>query len=634
MRQWVKNVVKWWIARLVRLFPSKKATIIKGANYIIREANKVGVKRKVFLEKTEGIQVKEFCVMLAAYDVVSFDVFGTLIVRAFPDPKVIFDLWGEAFSLQYGRKLRAEAERDARAMHPDREVRLEDIYDLLTVRSGIPKAEGMKKEIELELCYCRPNLFLREVFQELLRMGKEVIILSDMYLPREVIATMLERCGYTGYSELFVSSEIGRTKASGDIYDVVAAKYGKEKSYIQVGDNQTSDIKNAKSHGWNAYYYENVDKRGKPYRPGGMSSFGGGLYRGIVNAFLYASPQPEIDPYYKLGYVHFGLFVYGYCSWLNRLAITEGAELILFASRDMDIVQKVYRMCFDDIASEYIAVSRLAIIRADFKKSSEMFLTCLRDAYHETQGLTIGAYFSSIQFDFIFPLLDSYGLTADDTLDDSVYLSLRQMIFDHKEYFLKELEADHTAARNYYSEIITRHHRPGKILFADMNGRCTSMLGVQHILLDAGFETKVLGAQAYSISNKGYVEIKLTEGSLETYLFSYLKNRNVHERFKGQGIPRMRAIEAIFTEARESLRSYASLEAEEASAAISGEYAEQLRAIHQGIADFAQMYHSYAQKMSPSFWVSPYDAFIPMEQVIDKIPSMFPDLLHDTRLGS
>lgn len=634
MKQWIKNLIKQWIAFLVRKFPSKKAAFIRGANYIIREANKVGEKRKIVSERPDGPRVKEFCAALAPYDVISFDVFDTLLLRAFPDPKVIFDLWGEAFQIQYGRKLRSEAERDARALHPEREIRLEEIYDLLSARSGIPKAEGMKKEIELELSCCRPNLFLREVFQELLRRGKEVILLTDMYLPREVIAAMLERCGYTGYRELFVSSEIGRTKASGELYDVAAAHFGRKKSYIQVGDNPVSDIRNAKSHGWNAYYYESVHKRGKPFRPGGMSSFGGGLYRGTVNAFLYANPQPEIDPCYELGYVHFGLFVYGYCSWLERLAKAKGAELILFAARDMDIVQKVYRSCFGDIASEYVAVSRLAIIRADFNKSSEMFLTCLKDAYSETKGLTIGEYFSSIQFEFLFPLLEAYGLCADAPLDDRVYPSLQQLIYEHKSAILQQLETDQAAARKYYAAILERNHNPEKILFADMNGRCTSMLGVQHILQDAGFETEVIGAHAYSISDKGYVEIKLTEGSLETYLFSYLKNRNVYERFKGQGIARTRAIEAIFTEPRESFRSYVSPETQEVSAGVSEAYAAQLRAIHQGIVDFAQTYHVYAQKMSPAFWVSPYDAYIPLEQVIDKIPNMFPELMHPTRLGN
>ncbi len=634
MKQWLKNLIKKWIAFLVRKFPSKKTAFIKGANYVLREANKVGKKGKIASERPDGLRVEDFCVALAPYDVISFDVFDTLLLRAFPDPKVIFDLWGEAFQIQYGRKLRSEAERDARALHPDREVRLEEIYDLLSVRSGIPKAEGMQKEIELELSYCRPNLFLREVFQELLRRGKEVILLSDMYLPREVIAAMLERCGYTGYRALFLSCETGRTKASGELYDIAAAQCGRGKSYIQVGDNPVSDVQNARSHGWNAFYYESVHKRGKPFRPGGMSSFGGGLYRGIVNAFLYANPQPEIDPCYELGYVHFGLFVYGYCSWLERLAKAQGAELILFAARDMDIVQKVYRSCFGDIASEYVAVSRLAILRADFDKSSEMFLICLRDAYSETQGLTIGEYFTSIQFEFLFPLLESYGLRADDPLNDTVYQSLRQLIYTHKTAILQQLEADQAAARRYYAEILERHHSPGKILFADMNGRCTSMLGVQHILRDAGFETAVIGAQAYSISDKGYVEIKLTEGSLETYLFSYLKNRNVYERFKGQGIARTRAIEAIFTEPRDSFRSYADPEPQEGSAGASGAYTAQLRAIHQGILDFAQTYHGYAQNMSPAFWVSPYDAFIPLEQVLDDIPNRVPDLLHTTRLGN
>ena len=59
-----------------------------------------------------------------------------------------------------------------------------------------------------------------------------------------------------------------------------------------------------------------------------------------------------------------------------------------------------------------------------------------------------------------------------------------------------------------------------------------------------------------------------------------------------------------------------------------------LEQIHNGILDFIDEYHKYAIKISPSFWVSPMDAIRPIEQIADKLPTIFPDLLISMQLGN
>lgn len=638
MKQLIKKSIKKLIHLFLHIFSFKAGTIAKGAKYILDTAKSVERARrpkKARSRVSARPDINNLCLELSQYDVISFDVFDTLIFRAFPDPKVIFDLWGTKFNLQYGRKMRAEVERELRATKGTFEITLQEIYDRLAVRSGIDKETGMKAEIELELTYCRPNKFLLEVFNRLIKMGKTVIILSDMYLPSNVISEMLTKCGYTGYDALYVSSDYGETKSFGNIYGLITQKYGKDKSYIQIGDNPISDIKNAKLNGWSAYYYESIHKIGKPFRPDGMSSLGGGLYRGIVNSFLYSGGENS-DPYYKLGFVHFGIFAYGYCRWLVSLAKEKSADLILFAARDMHIVQKIFNQCFGKTKNKYISISRLAIIRADFKKSSEMFFTCMHDAYAQKADtvITIYQYFSSIDFEFIFPLLEQYELKDEDLLDDRTFLILRQLILENKEFILEQLEKDHCAAKEYYLDTFKEMGDAQTILFADTNGRCTSTLGVQHILDDTGLSVNVIGAQMYSISQKGFVEIKISENTLSTYSFSYLENRNFYERFQKKGLQRTPVIEAVFTEPQGTLRSYVKTEEGQMNFGPPSSNEEILEKIHQGMLDFAKEYHRFASEISSEFWVSPFDAIIPVEQVIDRIPKQFPDLMIDMTLGN
>lgn len=626
IKQAAKRVISWGL----RILGRRKNLVVKGAKYILAEATS---PKPVSFTVDPMPPIKDFCLELSKYDIISFDIFDTLIFRAFPDPKTIFDIMGTKLKIQYGRKMRAEAEAEVRAEQKPREVTLDQIHERFSQKSGIDKEVSKQLEIDLELEFCKPNPYMRAVFDHAVKSGRTVIIVSDMYLPQKVIQRMLDKCGYTGYSKLYVSGECGVTKENGDMFQMLTDLYGRDKSYIHIGDNVKSDVRNAKRCGWSACQYPSVTQIGKPFRPDGMSSLGGGLYRGIVNTYLYNGLKKD-SPYYDLGFVHFGLAIYGYCAFLENIARETSVDMILFAARDMKIVHKLYNKYFGAVPNAYIPISRLAILRADFQRSSEMFLTCLRDAYKNNPNtLTIGSYFSSVSFDFLLPLLAEYDLREDTVLNDSVYAALRKMIFEKKPYILEQLKQDHDAAVAYYSGLL-QPVQPKKILFVDLNGRCTSAIGVQHILENAGFQTDVIAAQMYSVSSPGYVEIKMSDRTLYSYMFSVLQDQPYHQRFQTKALIRTRIIEAVFTEPRGTLLSYTGGDDGGLKFGSGSVNTDALSSIHQGIEDFADEFHHYSQKICKDFWVSPYDACNPMEQILDSAPDLFPDLMSDMTLGN
>lgn len=73
--------------------------------------------------------------------------------------------------------------------------------------------------------------------------GKRIVITSDMYLSKAFLSELLQKNGYGGYEELYVSCEYEKSKAEGSLYEVVKRAYPDTDSMIHVGDNPVSDVK-------------------------------------------------------------------------------------------------------------------------------------------------------------------------------------------------------------------------------------------------------------------------------------------------------------------------------------------------------------------------------------------------------
>ena len=132
---------------------------------------------------------------LAAYDVISFDVFDTLLFRPLAAPADLFDLVGMTLRYPGFRALRIQAEKQARQSRQAHsgyaEVTLEEIWAELSRVSGIPADEGIRAEWTWERRCCTANAYMLAVVRALRAKGKTLCIVSDMYLGRERIRALL-----------------------------------------------------------------------------------------------------------------------------------------------------------------------------------------------------------------------------------------------------------------------------------------------------------------------------------------------------------------------------------------------------------------------------------------------------------
>ncbi|WP_101876301.1 hypothetical protein [Lachnoclostridium edouardi] len=195
--------------------------------------------------------------------VVSFDIFDTLLVRPTVVPTDLFKIIGKraGFSPITFKEMRKTAEQEARKQKPFNvdDIQLEDIYKQFSNLFSISaeKAKNiMEIELDVEEQYLYARQSIKDVFYKALDAGKEVIITSDMYLPKDFLERVLKKNGYTGYKHFYLSCEIGKAKGTGKIYQEIIADYAqkgiKASQIIHIGDNSSADVRQAKSIGLNA----------------------------------------------------------------------------------------------------------------------------------------------------------------------------------------------------------------------------------------------------------------------------------------------------------------------------------------------------------------------------------------------
>lgn len=232
-------------------------------------------------------------------DLIMFDVFDTCLFRKVKEPWEIFYYMGCDFNGN-----RQEAEK--KALELDINCDLVDIYN-----TGNLSNDKFKQEIELEkaLCYQNPEVF--EMYKYAASKNKEIIFLSDMYLPSFVIKEMLQKCGYSN-PKVFVSNEMKYRKDNGESYGFIKGLFDNinPKRILMIGDNECSDYNMANKSGLNTYHYK--------------------------------KQQTEEDFWFKLGYNSVGCIIYAYINWLKEQFKDKGIEKVYFFSREGDLFKKVY----------------------------------------------------------------------------------------------------------------------------------------------------------------------------------------------------------------------------------------------------------------------------------------------------
>lgn len=590
----------------------KRGGMILQLNYqVYMQKNKDVIKKKKF-----DISVEKLVDILAEYDTISFDIFDTMIFRAFDHPTDVFLYLETKYNVPNFQSLRKEAENDARSKSKNGEVTIADIYDVLEKQCNFKASEWIIREIETEKQICFANPYILKVFSKLKEKGKRLIVTSDMYLSSDTLRDLLTQSGYEGISQIYVSCDIQKSKASGELYSYIKEKLNPGR-IIHIGDNQWSDVKQANEMGWESYYYPNINKDRYIY-PSNMSTLVGSLYRGLSNAYLKCGFY-QYDDYFKYGFLNGGILVYGYCQWINKLAKDKKIEQILFVARDGYIMEKVYKKFFNEIPSSYVLFSRFSAEQITFERYTKQYINqTLGNRCRKSSKMTIEQAFSEIGLEFLISYLEEECVDRNILLDYNIYDRIVEFIYRHKEDIVKEFEKVQEQTYGYYSDIIKGCKR---ILIVDVGWFGSCAVALDYLLREKHDKDLEVFSALIGGTPDVAVDARIQSGKLSPYVFSNFDNVDILRfHMDKQLVIHNLLIEILFTEMKPSFLKFSEL-----GGAIIPEFGYEeldnykaIDSMQKGMLRFAEEFNRFKNLFENLEGISGHDAYAPLQGMMGK----------------
>lgn len=313
----------------------------------------------------------EFSSKIDDIDIISFDIFDTLLIRKVQEPSDIFSLIEEEYNSKGFRNARIIAEHRARINLNKPEISINDIYLF------IPDRFKHLKEIEVntEKRLLTLNPLAMSLYKTAIERGKQVIAVSDMYLDSKLLHNILKKQGYTKISKIFVSSEEAATKFSGKIFKQVEQALSpltKKTKFLHIGDNLKADIEKSKESGWSSIWFPQTQLQlvsTKQKYAICNSSLSASIHNSLVCRY---SKEEKNNIWHEYGYMLGGPLVLAYLYWLVNQAKISGNDHLAFVGRDGWILREMYERFVkkSEISSSYVYMPRTISLLATLQHNN------------------------------------------------------------------------------------------------------------------------------------------------------------------------------------------------------------------------------------------------------------------------
>lgn len=472
------------------------------------------------------------------FDVVSFDIFDTLLKRDVKKPSDVFEIIEKKLAIPGFANKRIYAEKIAREKKGEEEITISDIY---------AEMEDDYHELELnqESELLRVNIDMLPVFEYCVQ-NKRVVLSSDMYLPENFVSKILQREGIIGYEKLYLSSSLFKRKYTGTMFKYIIDDLKIEKTQmVHIGDSFISDLKVPKSLGIACIHIPTYCCRSK------LQTKDKSLEVNIINSFINNTLNLNADDYYKFGYEKFGKFLWGYSKWLHESVIQAGINKIYFFSRDGLLMKNAFDSLFSDVKTYYLEVSRrslrVPILWMNYK------LEHVLDMISPSKLISLTTIFDGVGLDIdeYSCLLSEYGFDATSYFERNEILKNAKLLELYNR-LAKDIEKVSKIEYELLVKYIKQNKIEGRFAIVDIGWSggmqrylCETLdaMGIKHEI--TGF---YIGVADYYKRNK-YVVPSL---DLNGYLFDFSHNCNaVDKRSSFVGL-----FETLFLEQAGSVKNY------------------------------------------------------------------------------
>lgn len=470
------------------------------------------------------------------YDVVSFDIFDTLLKRNVKKPTDVFKYMEKKYNREGFFNERIEAEKRARANNKI-EVTLKDIYEEMPF-------DFSKEELETESELLIQNDWIISVYKKAVQ-SKIVIITSDMYLPEEFIIQILKREKIEGYKKLYLSSAVGKTKSSGELFDLILEEIGYDKKIIHIGDSFKADYEVPKRRGISAIHIPtNVTKESFQLKKDDIEC-------NILNTFLNNTLPIYQNKYYRFEYERFGMFLWGYSRWLHESIKNAGIDNVYFFSRDGLIMKKAFDAIYSDVQTHYLEVSRRALRVPILWMNYE--LEHVIDMISPSKLVSLATIFDGVGLDIndYVDLIKKYGFDLNSTFDRKDLLNNRNL---NNLYSELSFDIENVSKQEYrlLVKYINQNKLVGDFAIVDIGWSGGMQRYLVETLSKLGIKSHIKG---YYIGVADYYKRNIAvipSLDLNGYLFDFLHDENAKDKrsaFVG-------LFETLFLEQDGSVKNY------------------------------------------------------------------------------
>lgn len=326
-----------------------------------------------------GYSRKELIDRIDAADVISFDLFDTLVTRTVWSYTDIFDLLNLRLlnnntTIPGFSDLRLQSEKE---LSKETSPGLSQIYrKLLSCADAGQVDPDMLSLMEWEIDYS--TITAREEMCDLLRelksKGKKVVITTDSYYSHDQICKILDKAKIYMTDNVIVSCEYGTLKTQ-NLFDVIKELYPHEK-ILHIGDDSYSDFDKAREHGIDSFkicsgrdLFDDLGGLGIQWDENELTDR---IKIGLLVSNLFNSPfqfedkdkKLSIRSAYDIGFLLCSPMISDFLFWLKMQAEKQDFDQILFCSRDGYLPKTLFERIAPDLKSYYFLSSRTAAIRS------------------------------------------------------------------------------------------------------------------------------------------------------------------------------------------------------------------------------------------------------------------------------
>lgn len=408
------------------------------------------IKNNLYWKQTLYTLKKE----IIDHDIISFDIFDTLITRKIVEPTDLFSIiQNKLFKDDDFVKCRINTE-----ISIGNSASLEKIYEHMP--NKFSSAYELELDLEMKSIILRKDII--DALNYAIKQNKEIYLISDTYHSKDFIKKILNKFSIEGYKDILISCELNKRKSDDSLWKLYKKLIGNSKA-LHIGDNIKSDIYNPKKFNIDTFYIMNpytmlnnsiINTISPKICTVDESIILGSIISKIFNSpFSLAKTKgiPKFSNLNDIGYTYYGPILFTYIVWILKETIQIKTEKILFIARDGYFLKKLYdflvkKLYLEDFPeSEYLLISRTIATVLNLNNDKDL---------EETMKIkftgTLKDYFL-IRFGIEIPNLNKI-ITMPQDID-----TVSNIVYKYKNFILNNAKKQQTRYLKYFNKIIDKN---------------------------------------------------------------------------------------------------------------------------------------------------------------------------------